>query len=70
MSPLCYAYPFGQISPGADRLLSELGFRVTLSCSEKRSVLTSGDPACLFSLGRFNRDGRLTTAAFMARTEP
>ena len=70
VSPLCYAYPFGQISPGADRLLSELGFRVTLSCSEKRSMLTSGDPACLFSLGRFNRDGRLTTAAFMARTEP
>lgn len=65
-APVCYAYPFGQISAGADELLGELGFRVTLSCSERRSVLTLGDPDCLFSLGRFNRDGRLSTAEFMA----
>ena len=26
--PLCYAYPFGQITEGADELLKDLGFRV------------------------------------------
>ena len=65
--PNCYAYPFGQITEGADGLLEELGFRVTLSCNEHRSPLNSGDPACLFSLGRFNRDGRLSTAEFMVK---
>lgn len=66
VTPVCYAYPFGQITDGADEILRELGFRITLSCSERRSLLTSGDPDCLFSLGRFNRDGRLSTADFMA----
>lgn len=67
VTPVCYAYPFGQISDGADRLLAELGFRVTLSCNEQSSTLTSGDPDCLYSLGRFNRDGRLSTAEFMVK---
>lgn len=65
--PLCYAYPFGQISDGADALMQELGFRITLSCSEKRSILTAGEPSGLFSLGRYNRDGRLSTEAFMKK---
>ena len=67
VTPVCYAYPFGQITDGADEILKDLGFQVTLSCSERRSILTSGDPRCLFSLGRYNRDGRLSTAAFMAK---
>lgn len=65
--PLCYAYPFGQITQGADALLKEMGLRVSLTCSEQRSTLTSGDPDCLFSLGRYNRDGRLRTEAFMEK---
>ena len=65
--PLCYAYPFGQLTEGADDLLRELGFRVSLTCSEQRSVVTGGDPDCLFSLGRFNRDGRLTTEEYMKK---
>ena len=65
VTPLCYAYPYGQIAEGADAILADLGFQITLSCYEKRSVLQSGDPGCLFSLGRFNRDGRLDTETFM-----
>ena len=65
--PLCYAYPFGQITEGADQVMQQLGFRVTLSCNEQSSTLTAGNRDCLFSLGRFNRDGRLSTEAFMAR---
>ena len=67
ITPVCYAYPFGQISEGADTLLADLGFRVTLSCNERPSTLTAGDPDCLYSLGRFNRDGRLSTAEFMTK---
>ena len=67
LRPLCYAYPFGQITEGADDVLREMGFRVSLTCNEHRSVLTSGDKNCLFSLGRFNRDGRWSTDGFMER---
>lgn len=67
VTPVCYAYPFGQITEGADALLQQMGFQLTLSCYERRTVLQSGDPGCLFSLGRFNRDGRLDTEAFMKK---
>ncbi len=66
-APTVYAYPYGAIEPEADALLAQMGFSITLSCSEKSSVLRSGDPASLFSLGRFNRDGRLSTEAFMKK---
>lgn len=67
VTPAAFAYPFGQITDGADDLLREMGFRVSLTCNELRSVLTAGDPGCLFSLGRYNRDGRWTTGEFMKR---
>ncbi len=67
VTPVCYAYPFGQLTQGADDLLREMGFRVSLTCNELRSVVTSGDPDCLFSLGRFNRDGRLSTEEYMKK---
>ena len=66
LSPRCYAYPFGQLTTGADALLQEMGFRVTLTCNEEKNVLTSGKSDCLFSLGRYNRDGRISTEKFMA----
>ena len=59
--------PFGQLTEGADGLLREMGFRVSLTCNELRSAVTSGDPDSLFSLGRFNRDGRLTTEEYMKK---
>lgn len=65
--PLCYAYPFGQITEGADGILKDLGLRVSLSCSEVQSTVTCGDPDSLFSLGRYNRDGRMSTEAFMKK---
>ena len=67
VTPVCYAYPFGQLTEGADGLLREMGFRVSLTCNELRSAVTSGDPDSLFSLGRFNRDGRLTTEEYMKK---
>ena len=66
-SPICYAYPFGQLTDGADALLQQMGFRITLTCNEENSLLTSGQSNCLFSLGRYNRDGRISTEEFMAK---
>ena len=66
-SPICYAYPFGQLTDGADALLQEMGFRITLTCNEEKSLLTSGQSNCLFSLGRYNRDGRISTEEFMTK---
>ena len=66
-SPICYAYPFGQLTDGADDLLQEMGFRITLTCNEEKSLLTSGQSNCLFSLGRYNRDGRIRTEEFMVK---
>ena len=66
-SPICYAYPFGQLTDGADALLQEMGFRITLTCNEEKRLLTSGQSNCLFSLGRYNRDGRISTEEFMTK---
>ena len=66
-APVCYAYPYGQLTREADELLKDMGFRMSLTCNEQRSVLTSGDPDCLFGLGRFNRDGRLSTGEYMQK---
>lgn len=66
-SPISYAYPFGQLTDGADALLQEMGFRITLTCNEEKNLLTSGNSDCLFSLGRYNRDGRISTEEFMAK---
>ena len=66
-APVCYAYPYGQLTEGADKLLWDMGLPVSLTCSEVRSTVVSGDPVTLFGLGRVNRDGRLTTEAFMQK---
>ena len=65
--PVCYAYPYGQLTDGADLLLREMGLHVSLTCNEVRSTVISGDPDTLFGLGRFNRDGRLSTENFMKK---
>lgn len=67
--PWIYAYPFGVIAPGADDLLQAIGFRMTFSCREERCVLRQGDGSCLLSMGRFNRDGRLSSEEFLEKVE-
>lgn len=67
--PWIYAYPFGVIAPGADDLLRAMGIRMTFSCREERCLLRQGDGDCLLSMGRFNRDGRLSSGEFLERME-
>lgn len=62
--PVALAYPFGAYSAESDGIIRRLGFVCTFTCEEKLNLITSS-PESLFGLGRFNRDGRLSTAEFM-----
>ena len=64
--PTAFVYPFGQISDGSDDILRSLGFQCTMSCEERVNSITR-DAQSLFSLGRFNRAGTLSTAQFMKK---
>ena len=64
--PTAFVYPFGQISDGSDDILRSLGFQCTMSCEERVNNITR-DADSLFSLGRFNRAGTLSTAQFMKK---
>ena len=62
--PTTYAYPYGHISPESVPILREMGFTVLLTCTEKVNRI-GNNPEVLFSLGRFNRAGGISTEKFM-----
>ena len=64
--PTAYAYPYGNRGQGADAILADAGFRCTMTCEERVNRVTR-DPSSLFSLGRFNRSGLLTTTEMMKK---
>lgn len=66
LTPLVYTYPYGQISAGADDILRDMGFLATLSCYELTTVLTPGQPECLYSIGRYNRPSGMTSAEYFS----
>ena len=65
VAPMSLAYPFGVVSNEADGVLRSLGFRATLTCYERVSVVAGVDD--LFSLGRFNRPSGVSAAAFFKK---
>ena len=64
-TPICYAYPFGYYSKLSEEILRSLGFKATLSCYERVNRISGADS--LYGMGRYNRDGRYSTEAFMRR---
>ena len=60
-----FAYPFGAYGKTTQKLLTEAGFEILLTCEERINVLTPG--ASLTALGRFHRPASLTTEEFMRR---
>ena len=64
--PITFAYPFGYISDESLPILRELGFKVTLSCYEKKSIIKR-EADCLYNLGRYNRSGLVSTEEFMKK---
>jgi len=67
--PMSFAYPFGKYSTKARELLIDMGFRALLTCNEKVSTITQGEPECLHSLGRFNRDGDYSTEKILNKLQ-
>lgn len=55
-APSCFVYPFGAKSEGTEKIIKELGFVCTMTCTEKPNIITR-NPESLFELGRYRRDG-------------
>lgn len=64
--PTAVAYPYGAYCAESEKLIRSLGFVCSLTCNERVSTI-SKDPESLFELGRFNRDGRISTEKYMLR---
>lgn len=55
VSPQCFVYPFGAKSEETEKIVKELGFNCTLSCTEEPNYITKSEDS-LFNLGRYRRD--------------
>ena len=66
ISPVVFAYPFGEISKESIPVIKKLGFCCALSCCEKPNRINH-DEDCLFCLGRYNREPWESTWEFMER---
>ncbi len=64
--PVVFAYPFGAVSRESLPVLRDMGFLITLNCSERPNLITR-DPDCLYGICRYNRSGLYDTASFMQR---
>lgn len=66
--PNTYTYPFGAISKESKEIIKRMGFRASLSCKEGINYITK-DREGLFSLKRYNRNGRINTEKFFKKIE-
>ena len=67
ITPIVFAYPYGFDCQESIPVLKELGFLMTLTCYEYCNIITS-DSDSLYGLGRYNRAGNQSSAAFFAKT--
>ena len=65
-APVVFAYPFGAVSCEALPVLRDMGFLMTLTCSERPNYITR-EPDCLYGICRYNRSGLYTTNEFMSK---
>lgn len=65
--PKVMAYPFGFYSAEGLPVLKALGVKAALTCEEKVNRLSPNNPDGLYTLGRFNRAGTISTAVFMKK---
>ncbi len=62
----CFVYPFGAKSKGTLEIIRKLGFISTLTCTEKRNVITK-NPESLFEMGRYRRRSDESMADLLER---
>jgi putative deacetylase len=53
VKPVCFAYPFGRYCKQSEKVLKNLGYKVTLTCEEGKNTITG--PDSLFLMKRCNR---------------
>lgn len=63
---LMFTYPYGNIAEGSIEIIKELGFIGAFTCTEQINYIM-GNPDEMFSIGRFNRDGRISSEEFFDR---
>jgi len=54
--PVAYAYPYGYYSELSERLLKEMGVKVTLTTHAGTNIIKRGEPETLYLLNRFGVD--------------
>ena len=63
--PFVYSYPFGRATMLSERLLREMGVKVTLTTSARINTVVKGVPSSLFRLGRLNVPGDMSPAELL-----
>ena len=67
-TPNTFTYPFGAVSKDSVESIKELGFKASLSVSDKVNYITK-DQDSLYLLKRFNRSGTKSTESFFKKIE-
>lgn len=66
--PTCFVYPFGAKNNLTEKLIKEMGFSCTLTCTEKPNIITK-NPDSLYELGRYRRDRNESMQNLLIRIE-
>ena len=69
-TPIVFAYPYGFECAESVPVLRDLGFLLTLTCTEHMNRIVQGDADSLYGLGRYNRVGNLSSEDFFHRIFP
>lgn len=67
ITPSCVVYPYGAYSKETTEIIKKLGFKSTMLCEERINKIAKGDKDSIYNLGRYNRDGNISTEAFFRR---
>ena len=57
-----FAYPFGKYTSQSKEILKKLGYEITLTCNEGKTVVKRGNIDSAFYIRRYNRDGNKDSA--------
>lgn len=66
ISPQCFVYPFGAKCEDTEKIIEELGFKCTLTCTEEPNYISKSEES-LINLGRYRRDNGESMEALMNR---
>lgn len=66
VSPQCFVYPFGAKSDDTEKIVKELGFKCTLTCTEEPNYISKSEES-LINLGRYRRENSESMEALLNR---